>query len=101
MWIQKLTSRKFLSMVVLVAIVLGNHFYGWGLGPQDLLALAIGVVGFIVGEGVVDQSYAKANAVKYSAFLAARTQERANVENALAEMFRDIDVEHPGPEVTE
>lgn len=108
-WFDKLTSRKFLSMVVYVLIVILNSVLGWGLEPFDLITMAGAVVGFIVGEAVVDQSYAKADAHRYASYLATQPVHTSEVEayRALASLFEQASVgndngEVPeGPEVTD
>lgn len=104
-WFDKLTSRKFLSMVVYSAVVILNSALGWGLEPFELITMAGAVVGFIIGEAVVDQSYAKADAHRYASYLATQPTQ-AEVSRALADLFEQTFTSQngntpEGPEVTD
>ena len=54
-------SRKFWVAVVTIGVMLGNHFGGWDLSLEAVLAVVLPAVAWILGESWVDGQSAKVN----------------------------------------
>lgn len=52
--IKRLTSRKFISALVVAVVVFGNSYFDWGLDPQEVLVSVLGLLAFIGFEGYRD-----------------------------------------------
>lgn len=96
-WVKKLTSRKFLGTVIVLATVFLNAAGVTGLESQELFALAATVSAFIFGESALDRERIKAemlNKLNGANFQAQQVTQQANAllqeKDALIQELRDL-----------
>ena len=56
-----LLSRKFILSVVAGVVAFGNSYFGWGMKIEEVVAVIIPLLGFILIEGYGDAKYREYN----------------------------------------
>lgn len=49
------TRSELQAWLILVSLILANHFLAWGISPMELIAMALGTGGYAVGRGLAKQ----------------------------------------------
>lgn len=60
-WKKKLSSRKFLFTIGVVALTFVNEALGLGIDEESLISVAVAVSAFILGESALDRERIKAD----------------------------------------
>lgn len=83
-WSSKLTSRKFLFTIGIVALTFVNEAFGLGIDEESLISVAVAVSAFILGESALDRERIRADQT------VAVTQLRRQAEEAVAYLQNEL-----------
>lgn len=87
---KKLTSRKFLSVVVITVLAVANDLLGLGIDDESLIAIATTGAAFILGESALDRERIKAE--QTAAVNSLKAQAEAAVEYLQGELVKAHEV---------
>lgn len=63
-WLELLKSRKFWAAILSVIVIIANDVFNIHLSLETLLPIVMTIIGWIVGQGMVDAAKVKAEAFK-------------------------------------